>query len=412
MKDETNETIKHFIKMTSVIPRFLIGITDKFRAKKLKVCLISYHYEEPIMSGVGVHVKFLARYLAKNGCEVHVFCSGIDNSVYSKDGIVVHDIERIRIPLDDPASRKRFNYLLFEYEAIRQVIRTNQKVKFDIIHSHGIATKSSFILKKVLNIKWVHTFHAVETARVKKLIKEEQRFDDWISWMESNVNFCDGAIYVSKALEEEGKKHYSIKLSRIIPNGVDFNTFRFSRISRNNLLFIGRFSKEKGVDIFPSLLKEVIEKTNATVTMISPSNLLEGELKIIKSKITSIIEKNRNRIVLIEKAIDQENIADFYADCQVYIQPSKYESFGLCILEAMASGRPVVTFDVGGTREVVGDAGFAVNSKKEFSRKVISLLNDKDKCEKIGKKASIRSKYFDWDNISKEVIKYYEEIIG
>lgn len=411
MKNTSNKTIKEFMQAIRSIPDSLSGLLNSFRTKKLKVCMISYHYEEPIMSGVGVHVKYLAKYLSKNGCEVHVFCSGVDNSVYSDDGVIVHNIERIPIPLKDSASKKRFNYLLFEHEVIRQVIMTNQKTGFDVIHSHGIATKSSFILKKVLDIKWIHTFHAVETARVKKLIKEEQRFDDWVSWMESNVSYCDGAIYVSNALKAEGDTIFRLKSAKVIPNGIDSGIFGYHPKSRKNVLFIGRFSKEKGIDMLPKLMKKIIDETTATITIISPSNIIEGELKKIKSEIHTLRDMNPKRITFIENAVNQENVVEFYRNCQIYIQPSRYESFGLCILEAMATGRPVVTYDVGGTKEVVGKTGFAVKTEKQFIRKVMSLIDDKDECRNIGHEAYLRSRLFDWDKISREVMKYYEETI-
>ncbi|HIH42580.1 TPA: glycosyltransferase family 4 protein, partial [Candidatus Woesearchaeota archaeon] len=96
---------------------------------------------------------------------------------------------------------------------------------------------------------------------------------------------------------------------------------------------------------------------------------------------------------------------------QVYIQPSKYESFGLCILEAMATGRPVVAFNVGGIPELVGDCGFVVDNKESFLCKVEELLNNRELCNKIGEKASARAKTFEWNSIAKKTIGFYEAIL-
>ena len=117
------------------------------------------------------------------------------------------------------------------------------------------------------------------------------------------------------------------------------------------------------------------------------------------------------RIRLITKPIGQDHIAKLYKDCQVYIQPSKYESFATCILEAMATGRPVVAPNVGGILEEIGDSGFVVNNTSELIYRVNELLNNRVECNKIGKKASIRVKNFEWDNIAKKTIGYYKRIM-
>jgi len=388
----------------------LIGIISKPR---LKVALISYHYQKPTISGVGIHVQNLAKYLTKHNCNVHVFCSGEEDAIYKEGNVIVHTIGRIHIPLEDEFSRKRLIYDIFESEIVKEITRENSRKRFDIIHTHGTLTKSAFIIKKVYGIKWVHTFHSIEKLRVKKLSDEEKHFADLISWIERTVNHCDGAIFVSKELMDECVKHYRMKSKIMIPNGIDLELFSYYPITKKNVLFVGRFSKEKGVGILPELITNVMSVKDATFTIVSPHReKLEGEGEL--SKIKKLIDKQKKlfeeRLTVIERLNEQEFIGKLYRECQVYIQPSKYESFGLCILEAMATGRPVVAFKVGGIPEVIGNAGFAVKDKKELIYKVKELLNDKKQSIIVGRKASQRAKGFDWNVIAKKTIKYYEEV--
>ena len=153
-----------------------------------------------------------------------------------------------------------------------------------------------------------------------------------------------------------------------------------------------------------------MEIKDATFTAICPFTSTEGELKEIRSSIAKLEKRYKERLKIITVSQHQEKLIRLYQESQVYIQPSKYESFGLCILEAMAIGRPVVAFNVGGIPEVIGDSGFVTNNKKEFIYKVKQLLDNKKDCVDIGKKANQRAKKFDWDIIAKKTIQYYNEV--
>jgi len=407
---EIKSIFSNLTDISKKISEECIKLVDIASKQKLKVALISYYYQKPTISGVGIHVQNLAKYLVKHNCEVHIFCHGDADAYYKENGAYVHVIGRVLTPTGDSFSKKRLEYDIFESDVIKEIIRENLRRKFDVIHTHGALTKSAFIIKKVYGVNWVHTFHAIEKLRIKELSKEEKQFEDLISWIENTTNYCDGAIFVSNELLKEGGKHYNLKSKKVIPNGVDFELFDFRPIVHKNVLFIGRFSKDKGIDIMSRLIEGVMTIKGSTLTMVCPYTSIGGELEGIRKMFTKQEKKYGNRLKIIDKPQDQDILRKLYIDCQVYVQPSKYESFGLCILEAMATGRPVVAFNVGGIPEVIGGSGFAVNSEDRFIYKVKELLNNRDECIRIGKKANKRAREFDWDSIAKRTIQYYEEV--
>lgn len=410
MKTRFNSLISQLQVINRKVTRSITAFIEIISKPKLKVAIISYYFETPTLSGVGVHAKNLAEHLSKNGCEVHVFCNSSEGFNYSDEGVTIHPIGQILIPSSDPFSGQMLDYDVFESEVIKELIRENTKRKFDIIHTHGMLTKAAFILKKICGIRWVHTFHAIEKLRVKQLSQEEKDFGDLISWIESTVNHCDGAIFVSKSLLDDSRGHYSLKSKKVIPNGVDLDVFKHSPITNKNVLFIGRFSKEKGIEYLPEIISRIMQVKDATFTAVCPYDTLGDDLKEIRKIIKKQEERFNGRIRIIEKRQHPEILRKLYSDCQIYIQPSKYESFGICIIEAMATGRPVVSFNVGGIPEVIGDAGIIVNNKHEMITSIIELLEDKKRCNAMGKKASERANIFNWDLISRRIIDYYKEV--
>lgn len=399
-----------FTNFLHTLDKEISNLLRSFNKEKLKICIISYYFEPPTISGVGIHSKFLAEFLARNNCEVHIFCSNTDYESYKKGDLTIHNVGRTFSNVNGSSSKKRLEYFLFESEVVKAVIRENTKREFDIIHTQGSLTKAAFFLKKICGLKWVHTFHAIERARIRKLSKEEKHFEDLISWIESTVNYCDGAIYVSDPLYREGKRIYKIKKCQVIPNGVDTELFHYTPIQRKNVLCIARFSKEKGVELFPEIIERVMEVDDATLTILAPYTVLPVDMQEIREKTEQYEKKYKNRIRIITKAMGQEFIADLYRESQLYIQPSKYESFGLCILEAMATGRPVIAFNVGGVPDLVGDTGFVMNDKESFLTKIQELLKNKELCEMLGKKASARAKTYNWEIIAQKTIGFYRRI--
>ena len=106
-------------------------------------------------------------------------------------------------------------------------------------------------------------------------------------------------------------------------------------------------------------------------------------------------------------------ISKLYKQASIYVQPSFYETFGLCILEGMASGHAVVATNVGGIPEVVGDTGFLVEpDSRQISKKVLELLKSQKLRKHLGQKSLERAKAFDWSVIASKTINLYNEVLG
>ena len=92
---------------------------------------------------------------------------------------------------------------------------------------------------------------------------------------------------------------------------------------------------------------------------------------------------------------------EFLKTIDIFAYPIRDEAFGIVLLEAMAMGLPIVTFDVGGISDIVkhGETGFLVSTWDEFSQRVKELLSDFSLYKHMSKAALVRSKYFNEDNM-------------
>ncbi len=373
--------------------------------------------------GAEVHINYLSKYLAELGCEVHIFTKGLKDSlrkIKTKKGkLIIHQINVHTTDVKDPLVSGRLNWYLFEARALNEVMHETSKRKFDIIHTQGWPA-TAFMLKHFnnLNINWIHTFHSLDKNSRKKMTAEDKKVIKIHEWVDATVVDADRLIVVSNKFREEIIKEFKgvARKTVVIGNGIDPETFIQEKSSPQTVLYIGRFSKEKGVSLIPEIAETILKKNKRykfiAVALLGGKAESIPELKEIIDKFKILEKEYTNRFIWKKDPLFMDQIAELHRKSGVYIQPSLYETFGICVLEAMATGRPVVVTNVGGMPELVGKAGLVAKpDAKDVSQKVIKLLKNKSLRLKLSKSGIEKSKQFDWKIIAQKTLDLYKEVI-
>jgi glycosyltransferase involved in cell wall biosynthesis len=119
--------------------------------------------------------------------------------------------------------------------------------------------------------------------------------------------------------------------------------------------------------------------------------------------------------VLFLDYLPYHELVDAYGACDIYVLPSEYEAFGIVLLEAMASRRPVVAADVGGVSDVVvdGETGYLVRygDRDAMRNALLRLLRDPDLRDRFGRAGRQRVEaYFTWDRVVDMLEEIYREL--
>jgi len=209
----------------------------------------------------------------------------------------------------------------------------------------------------------------------------------------------------------------------IIPNGVDCKRFNpgidGSQIrARHNLedskviLFVGaltRWHLYKGLKILIKAFSEIQDQMKETRLLIVGDGDLKPEYQAQASPIA-------NKVIFAGN-VDDDKLPNYYAASDLLILPSidRSEGFGLTLLEANATGKPVVASNVGGTPSVVkhGVNGLLVppHNEKILAETITSLLKDEGRRREMGLKGRKIAEAHDWKQIAKKTEELYQEVI-
>jgi glycosyltransferase involved in cell wall biosynthesis len=118
--------------------------------------------------------------------------------------------------------------------------------------------------------------------------------------------------------------------------------------------------------------------------------------------------------VMLPGFVPAEEQALWYSSATVFAFPSRYEGFGLPLLEAMACGAPVVSSSASSLPEVVGDAGLLVDPMDVagLSAALRELLEDEDRRQALAAAGRARASEFSWRRMASETVQVYREVLG
>lgn len=122
--------------------------------------------------------------------------------------------------------------------------------------------------------------------------------------------------------------------------------------STTTLLFVGRLEPRKGIDVFLDAFARLAADIGAVRAIVAGSDPADGQGRTYAERWASTVDPELVARVEFLGNVDDEELHRRYAAADVVVLPSRYESFGLVVVEAMMHGAAIVSSDVGGIREV------------------------------------------------------------
>lgn len=372
---------------------------------RMKIALVSpYDFSYP--GGVARHITSLYNHFTRLGHEVKVIAPASGAIKEFGDNFI-----RIGRPFPIPASDSviRVSISLHLAPTIKEVLA---REKFDVIHFHEpfMPMVCSAILR-FSNAINIGTFHA---AQGKPGYNFGRPATSWM--LNRRARKLHGHIAVSKPAVNYISNYVPAEYE-IIPNGIDLNHFKPDVPlieqycdGKLNIVFVGRLEYRKGVNY---LLKAFLDIKRQ---MPNTRLIIAGPGTRLRKRYERWVKKSRLSDVVFAGMISDKDLSSYYRTADIFCAPAtSRESFGLVLLEAMATGCPVVATNIEGYASVVtnGEEGLLVPpmDSRALANALLVLLKDKEKRLQMGQKGIITATKYSWEDVSRRVLDYYGKII-
>jgi glycosyltransferase involved in cell wall biosynthesis len=368
-------------------------MTDSVLFRKLKIALICDWFL-PQMGGTEMHMRDLADRLSEEGHEVHVI-TPIPGSEKGEK----FRIHRLNAPILPYA---RCVYTRSAFKKIECILK---KEAFDIVHCHcNIVSPTSYgslYLSQKLGIPAVITWDSIIGPYRWGLA-----LLNWVfKWSRWPVLFSG----VSEVVVRDVASLVKNQAVTVLPNALNVCEWKVTPVERDRqevwIVSVMRlFRKKRGkalVGLLPNVIKRLPENIRIKVKIIG-----EGPKRTALEK--QIKRLGLENIVELPGYRSRDEIRKLFSRTDIYVQPTRWESFGIAALEARSAGVPVVAKVWGGVKGFIrsGKEGFLARTDQELEDHLVRLILEPELRESIARNNRETEPPFDW----KEVIKLHEAV--
>lgn len=190
----------------------------------------------------------------------------------------------------------------------------------------------------------------------------------------------------------------------VLPNGLDEAVWQVSDGSRRDLVYLGRIEiAGKGLDLLLQAFAAIADRTDARL-------LIAGDGPDRRALARMVESMGLGRRVELLGRIAGPRRLELLARAQIACLTSRYETFGMVALEALACGTPVIAFDIAGMRELLSPETAAVVPPfrvEAYAETLVALLSDPERCRRMGERGREVARGFDWGRIAERQEQVY-----
>ena len=379
--------------------------------------ILFFNYEYPPLGGGAANATayILKEYSKIPDLSVDLITSSIDSEYHLEkigNNISIHKlpIGKNKNNLHYQSQKELLTYAWKAYFFAKKLIQKND---YDLSHSFFTVPCGfvSFLIKKKYNLPYIISLRGSDVPGysdrfvflykiIKPLVKS--------IWKKSFA-----VISNSQGLRELALKTNSKQAVGIIHNGIDITDFvpKPERRPVDRIIITtgaSRITDRKGIDYLIRAIKILSSKyPNIHLKAMGDGNAKTNLENLAK-------ELGLEKKVEFIGRISRENTAPYYQEASIFVLPSFNEGMSNAMLEALASGLPLIATNTGGTSELVeeGINGLVIKMKdsQDLADKIEILMKDEDLRKRMGEASRKKAEAMSWEKVAKDYDELYRKI--
>ena len=394
------------------------------------VCFVSPEYW-PLSGGTGAYVYYLSNELLKNGYRIYI----VTGSNQTLDVTVNKQLKVFFLKIPRTPIVKSF---LLAANSYRKLNSERPNIDVDVTHVN-LPLTPNFAVPPNFGKATVCTVHSTWKGEAEAIrgepfsrLNANEKFMVSFNWFlrifeEKMLERAKKIIAVSYFTKKELTEYYRIPESkiRVIHNGVDIKKFQpaqdkrkiKSELSFNPddllILSVGRLYARKGLFTLIDSMPPIMKRFKNAKFVVSGKGQSDEMHKLIAHAEKVGVKDN----LIFTGYYPDKKLPKLYQAADVFAFSTFYEHHPFAVLEALASGLPVVTTWVGGIPETIesGKNGFLVEpfNVRQFSDRILFLLEHPAEAAEMGQRArkTIVDQY-DWRIVVKDAMEVYDEVLS
>lgn len=365
--------------------------------RKLRVAFIGGRGVVSKYSGIESYYEEVGKRLAQMGHEVTVYC----RNYFTPDLPRYKNMRLVRLPT---IRSKHLETLLHTVLSTAHALSQ----RYDVVHYHALGPALFSWIPRIQGARSAVTVQGLDWQRQKwgRLASTVLRMGE-----RASAKLPNATMVVSQALQQRYREVHGIE-AYYVPNGGLLRERREPRAileqglePRNYVLFLGRFSPEKGCHLLIEAFEQL--ETDVQLVMAGTASYCDDYTRRLRS--------HAGERIRILDWVSGETLDELLTNAMIFALPSDMEGLSLALLDAMGAGLCVVTSDIPENREVVDGAGFTFKrgNAADLAERLRFLIANPTLRDAAGKAAKNRVREgYQWDKIAVDIETAYFEMMG
>ncbi len=370
----------------------------------------------------------LSESMSRGGVEASVY--GLSQEMAKTEEVCVMDLPRMDVT--DCCGEKngykvyRFknpgNHVVDSVKRIPDIIKTIQEIGCDVCHIHSTSVFSWKMYRELkrAGIPAIVTVHGLVGVEKKNALRHHFKVKtlyQFITQSHAEKRLIKNVSYLivdTQYVAEELKKYDSSNHKiTVIPQGIDDAFYELScSETSTEILSVGAFSARKGHLFLIKAFEELLKSGVGAHLTICGTVAEQGYYQELQDYLGNSPYREQ---ICLKSDISKEELYKMYQEAHIFALHSQEESQGIALVEAMATGLPVVSTHVGGIPFVVKDKETGLLSEygdvKAFSNSLEALITNKELWTTMSKICRQESNKYTWSYIAEEVAEVYQKVM-